>query len=183
MNHAFLSIGSNLGDRLELMREALRRLAADADIQLLDASRLYETEPWEGPAGEPSDRTGWFLNCVVAVETTLTPRALLERMQAIEEALGRTHDPRQTPEAQRFVPRPLDIDILLYDDRVLSVSDDLQIPHLLLHERAFVLRPLAELAPELVHPTLYRTMRELVEDLDDFHEVHVAELAPRWFER
>ena len=183
MSRAFLSIGSNLGDRVELMREALRQLSAPGDIQLVEASRLYETEPWERQPGQPSERAGWFLNCVVAVETSLPPMALLERLQAIEAALGRTRDPRQSPEAQRFEPRPLDIDILLYGDHVISVSDDLHVPHLLLHERGFVLRPLADLAPELLHPTLYRTMRELMAELADVHEVHVAAFPPRWFER
>jgi 2-amino-4-hydroxy-6-hydroxymethyldihydropteridine diphosphokinase len=183
MTRAFLSMGSNLGDRLALLRESLRQLGASTGIRVLAASGLYETEPWERPPAGAADRTGWFLNCVVDIETDLAPAALLERLQAIEATLGRTRDPAQTPEAQRFEPRPLDIDILLYGDRVISVSDDLHIPHLLLHERAFVLRPLADLAPELVHPTLYRTMRELAEELDDRHVVHPGERAPRWFER
>jgi len=111
---AFLSIGSNLGNRLELLREAVRGLIAAGDIRLVEASRLYETEPWEAKPGRLPDRSDWFLNCVVAIETTLPPRTLLERVQAVETALGRTRPPGQTPEARRFSPRPLDIDILLY---------------------------------------------------------------------
>ena len=183
MGLVFVSIGSNLGDRLGLLREAVRRLAAAGDIRVVEASRLYETEPWEGVPGQLPDRSDWFLNCVVAIETTLAPRALLERVQAIETVLGRTREPGQTPEAERFVPRPLDIDILLYENQIISVSDDLHIPHLLMHERAFVLRPLADLAPELVHPTLYRTIRELVEELEDTHEVRIADVPSEWFER
>jgi 2-amino-4-hydroxy-6-hydroxymethyldihydropteridine diphosphokinase len=183
MNRAFLSLGSNLGDRLEILREALRRLTAAGDIRLVEASRLYEAEPWEREPGQPEDRADWFLNCVVAIETSLLPRALLDRVVAIEAALGRSRDPSQTPEARRFAPRSLDIDVLLYANEVISASDDLQIPHLLMHERAFVLRPLAELAPELTHPTLYRTIRQLVEDLEDTHEVSVADLPREWFER
>jgi 2-amino-4-hydroxy-6-hydroxymethyldihydropteridine diphosphokinase len=178
----FVSIGSNLGDRVRLVREAVRRLGGAGDIRVVDTSRLYETEPWERPPGQVPDRSTWFLNCVVALETTLAPRDLLDRVQAIEAALGRTRDPGQTPEAQRFVPRALDIDILLYENQVISVADDLHIPHLLLHERAFVLRPLADLAPELEHPTLYRTIRQLVADLEDIHEVRVADLPPGWLE-
>jgi 2-amino-4-hydroxy-6-hydroxymethyldihydropteridine diphosphokinase len=100
----------------------------------------------------------------------------------IEASLGRTRDPAQTPEARRFVPRPLDIDILLYDDRVISGPEHLHIPHLLMHERRFVLRPLADLAPDLEHPVLYQTVRELLEVLDDEHEVLVSDLPRRWFE-
>lgn len=182
MSQVFLSIGSNLGDRLALMREAVRRLIASEGIRVVEASRLYETEPWEREPGRPDDRGDWFLNCVIAVETTLPPRALLERVQAIEAALGRTRDPRQTPEERRFVLRPLDIDILLYENQVISVSDDLHIPHLHLHERGFVLRPLADLAPELEHPTFYRTIRELAKELEDTHEVRAADFPAEWFE-
>ena len=183
MSQVFLSIGSNLGDRLQLMQEAVRRLIAGGDIRVVETSRLYETEPWETEPGQLSDRADWFLNCVIAIETTLSPDALLERVQAIEAALGRTRAPGQTPEARRFVRRPLDIDILLYENRVISVSDDLHIPHLLMHERGFVLRPLADLAPELEHPALYRTIRELAAELEDMHDVQVADLSPEWFER
>jgi 2-amino-4-hydroxy-6-hydroxymethyldihydropteridine diphosphokinase len=182
MIRAFLGIGSNLGDRVGVLREAVRRLDVPGEIRLVETSRLYEAEPWESEPGQLPDRSEWYLNCVVAVETSLSPRALLERVQAIEAALGRTRDASLTPEARRFLPRPLDIDILLYGSEVISVSDDLHIPHLLLHERAFVLRPLADLAPELEHPTLYRAIRELALELTDTHEVRVADLPPEWFE-
>ena len=182
MSLVFVSIGSNLGDRLRLVQEAVRRLAAAVDIRVVETSRLYETEPWERAPGQIPDRSDWFLNCVVAIETTLPPRALLERVQAIEAALGRIREPGQSPEGERFVPRPLDIDILLYENQIISVADDLHIPHLLMHERAFVLRPLADLAPELEHPTLYRTMRELMAEFEDAHEVRIADVPPEWFE-
>ncbi len=182
MHRVFLSIGSNLGDRLGFLREARRQLSVLPDVRLVVTSRVYETEPWERELSEPSDQTGWFLNCVVGIDTTLPPSELLRRVQAIEEALGRTRDSRQTPEAQRFVARPLDIDILLYADRIVSADDDLHIPHLLMHERGFVLRPLADLVPELEHPILYRTIQELLEELEDQHEVRIAELSSAWFE-
>jgi 2-amino-4-hydroxy-6-hydroxymethyldihydropteridine diphosphokinase len=183
MSRVFLSLGSNLGDRLASLREARRRLAEMPGVRLVQTSRVYETEPWEQELGAASDRAGWFLNCVVALETELPAAQLLREVRAIEDALGRTRDPGQTPEDRRFVPRTVDIDILLYADRVISVSDDLHVPHLLMHERGFVLRPLADLAPDLEHPTLYRTIRELVEELEDAHEIRMAELAPEWFER
>ena len=115
------------------------------------------------------------------IETALPPEPLLQHLQAIETALGRTRPPG-TPEAGRFAPRSVDIDILFYDDRVISVSDALHVPHLLLHERAFVLRPLVDLAPEFEHPILYRTVRELLDELEDEHEVRPGDFPPRWFD-
>jgi 2-amino-4-hydroxy-6-hydroxymethyldihydropteridine diphosphokinase len=181
MARVYLSLGSNLGDRLGLLRAAVALLRDTAEVDFVAASQLYETEPWESQPGEPVNRRQWFLNCAVAIETTLTPVALLACLQRIEATLGRQRPPG-TPEAARFVPRPLDIDILFYGDHVISASDSLHIPHLLLHERAFVLRPLVEIAPELEHPTLYRTIRELLAEVDDEHDVQRGEYPARWFE-
>jgi len=178
----FLSVGSNLGDRAALLRQAITRLRSLPGVEFLDASPVYWTEPWERRPGEsPQSRETWFFNCVVAIETTLEPASLLECVQGLERALGRTRTSARL-EDQRYEPRPLDIDILLYDDRVISGHDHLHIPHLLMHERAFVLRPLADLAPELEHPVLYQTIRELLESLADEHEVRPSDLPPRWFE-
>jgi len=182
MPRVFLGLGSNAGERrLEFLRAAYRQLAVIRDIRIVDASPLYETEPWETEPGAGIDQQRWHLNCVVAVETTLSPSDLLRQLQALEMALGRQRPPG-TPEEQRAAPRTMDIDILLYEDRVVSVPDELHLPHLFLHERAFVLRPLADLAPDLEHPVLYRTIRELLEMLSDEHEVRPVPLPRRWFE-
>jgi 2-amino-4-hydroxy-6-hydroxymethyldihydropteridine diphosphokinase len=179
VERVYLGIGSNVGDRVAMLRAAVRRLGEGGEIRVVSASRLYETEPWEAETGRTAGERTWHLNCVVAVETELPPRALLERVHAIEDALGRMR-PAGTPESRRFSPRTVDIDILFYGERVISVPDELHVPHLLLHERAFVLRPLAEIAPELRHPTVYRTVREMLDEVEDDHVVEAADYPAEW---
>ena len=180
MTRVYLSLGSNVGDRLATLKAAVHRLHGTDAIRFVDASRLYDSEPWETEPGLTASEQAWFLNCVVAIETSLPPRALLVTLQGIETALGRTR-PRGTPEAQRFAARTLDIDILFYGDQVLSANDDLHAPHLLLAERGFVLQPLADLAPNFEHPVLYRSVRELLDELVDEHDVRPGDYPARWF--
>ena len=179
MERVYLGLGSNVGDRVAMLRGAVRQLRETAEITVVTASRLYETEPWETQLGRTTGEHTWHLNCVVAVETSLEPQAFLERVHAIENAMGRERS-GGTPEAQRFTPRTVDIDILFYGERVISVPDELHVPHLLLHERAFVLRPLAEVAPDLRHPTLYRTVREMLAEVEDDHAVEAADYPAEW---
>lgn len=185
MPRVYLSLGSNQGDRVALLRDAVQHLRAMADVALIDASPLYESEPWEGEPrrslGERNWYRNWYLNCVVVIDTALSPRPLLRELQDIEAGLGRTRPPG-TPEARRFAPRMLDIDILLYGDEVISVPDDLHVPHLMLAERAFVLRPLADVAPDVQHPALYRSVRELLTELADEHDVRPGDYPRRWFD-
>lgn len=130
---AYLGLGTNLGDREANLSRALELLAATPGVRVRRASAIYETEP-VGPREQPR-----FLNQVVEVETELAPRALLARLLRIEAALGRAR-------RERWGPRTMDMDILLYDDLVLE-TPGLTLPHPRLTERAFALVPLAELAP------------------------------------
>jgi len=138
MANAFIGIGSNLGDREAHIERALELLAAEEEIDLVTVSRLRQTDP-VGPVEQ-----GPFLNGAVRVTTDLPPRELLERLLAIEQRLGRVR-------RERFGPRTIDLDLLVYGDQVID-EPGLTVPHPRLHERRFALEPLAELAPDLVVP-------------------------------
>lgn len=153
----YLALGTNLGDREKNLKEALARIAAFFAVERV--SSIYETEP-VGVREQP-----WFLNLVVRGTTALGPVDLLRKAKKIEIEMGRT-------EGIRFGPRPIDIDILLYD-RVIELSPALTIPHPRLHERAFVLRPLVEIAPDLVHPRVRLRMRDLLARLEHPEEVRL----------
>lgn len=150
---AYIGVGSNQGDRYTNCAAALESIAASGHTRLLDRSSFYLTEPWGYP--EQDD----FLNLVVKVDTLLTPFELLGFLQETEQKLART---RTVP----FGPRTIDLDILFYNDHILQ-SPELTIPHARLCQRGFVLVPLREIAPHLVHPVNHRTIARLLDDLDD----------------
>ena len=146
----FIGSGSNLGDRLTALDTAAKLLAPD--VRVLKASKVYETPPW-GYEDQPA-----FLNQVLQVETELDPPALLKHLKRIERKMGRKS-------TFLYGPRAIDLDILFYDGLIYS-TDSLQIPHPLAPERAFVLVPMREIAPEFIHPVLGKTMTELARAVD-----------------
>jgi 2-amino-4-hydroxy-6-hydroxymethyldihydropteridine diphosphokinase len=143
----YLGLGSNVGDRRAQLGAALARLGELGTVTAQSA--LYETEPMEMP-GQP-----WFLNCAVALETELMPKQLLARLLEIERSLG-----RRRVQAPPKGPRTIDLDILLFGNSVVDTAG-LTIPHPAMHQRRFVLEPLAEIAPDVRHPVFKRSMREL----------------------
>jgi len=147
----YLSLGSNLGDRQSNLRNAIGRLLELGDV--VEVSSLYETEPVE-VTDQP-----WFLNCAVAVRTDLMPREFLAGILAIEKSMGRV---RTQPKG----PRVIDIDILLFGQQTIN-TPELTVPHPAMAERRFVLVPLAEIAPEVVHPTTQESIRELLSKLPE----------------
>jgi 2-amino-4-hydroxy-6-hydroxymethyldihydropteridine diphosphokinase len=151
MTHTiYLSLGSNLGDRAQNLRSAIRHLVPK--IHMISQSSIYETEPW----GYPDQPT--FLNQVIKADTSLEPAALLAFLKETEVLMGRQ-------ETFRFGPRLIDLDILFYDDLILD-TPILTIPHPRIAERAFVLIPLAEIDPDMRHPINHKTILELKAAMD-----------------
>ncbi len=148
MSRVFVGIGSNEGDRLEHISRAIQLLGRTLGVQVSRMATIYDTEPLGPPQPE-------YLNTVVELDTTLSPQQLLEALKLLERQLGRV------PSTQHWSPRVIDLDILLYDDRILN-EPALTIPHPRMHERRFVLEPLAQLAPHVAHPILKQTIAELL---------------------
>lgn len=145
-----IALGSNLGDRLRNLHDAIERLPPM--VRVTDQSLIYETEPW-GYTEQPQ-----FLNQVIQAVTALTPDELFNYLKKIESELGRKS-------AVRYGPRIIDLDLLFYNDLTYNTAD-LTIPHPRLHERAFVLIPLADIAPDMIHPVQNKTVNEILSQID-----------------
>ena len=157
MNIAYLLIGGNIGNRMANLEKAKNSIANNCGT-LKGASNIFETAAW-GLEDQPH-----FLNQALAVQTPLPPKELLHCLLQIEKSLGRERD-------EKWGPRLIDIDILLYNDAVVH-EEGLTIPHPQMHNRRFVLQPLAELVPNLVHPLFQKTIAQLLAECPDPLEVH-----------
>lgn len=146
---AYIALGSNLGDRAANLREAIEAIGREPGVRVLRVATPIETRPVGCPPGSTP-----FLNAAAALSTELEPLALLDVLLRIEQSLGRRRSVRNAP-------RQIDLDLLLFGDQVIT-SGRLLLPHPRLHERAFVLRPLEEIAPEVIHPTLGKPIRALL---------------------
>jgi len=156
---AYLSLGSNLGDRLQYLKKAIKEIEESDKISIKKISSVYETKP-VGCENQPQ-----FLNLVLEVQTSLGPLPLLERLLAIEKEMGRKRE-------EKWGSRNVDVDILLYADLIVN-SDRLAIPHPRMHQRKFVLVPLAQIAPQTLHPLLKKNVKEILEGCDDNSVVNI----------
>jgi 2-amino-4-hydroxy-6-hydroxymethyldihydropteridine diphosphokinase len=153
----YISFGSNIGNRKENIKRALQLMGEHPNIKITRVSSLYETEPWGKKEQE------WFLNGVVEILTSLPPKELLRVLQSIERRIGRKGE-------ERWSQRMIDLDIILFNNLVIE-NEGLKIPHPLFHNRNFVLVPLFELAPKLLHPSLNKTVEEILSESKDRCEV------------
>ena len=162
METAFIGFGSNVGDRVDFCNRAVTLLSLLPHSQVTGVSLLYETEPVKDRA-DPGDN--WFLNGVVQLETDVTPKSLLSVLREIEQALGRDQD-------NRSGPRTIDLDLLFYGDQTIHETG-LILPHPRLHQRRFVLMPLSELAPLLIHPVTKQSVNQMLAEVPDQAEVRL----------
>ena len=155
----YLCLGSNSGDRLKFIEQAVSFLNLAENIKIVRTTALYETEPWG------IKNQNWFLNMIVEIKTNLKAQDLLLKCLNIEKTLGRNRE-----KEQKWGERPIDIDIIFYDKEIIN-TEILTVPHPRMHERAFVLVPLLELIPDFIHPVLHKSVSELYDDLQEVENV------------
>ena len=158
----YLSLGSNLGDRVGYIQQATGLLSANPDINIVATSSFYESEPWQMKS------ENWFVNAIVQISTTLPADLLLDECQRIEAFLGRKHN----SSTDRYEDRNIDIDIIFYDNSIIK-TDRLTIPHPLFHRRAFMLVPMLEIAEDYIHPLFNKTVEQLYDELENPEMVYL----------
>ena len=151
----YLSLGSNIGDRVGFIQQATSLLSSNENINIVSTSSFYESEPWQ------MDSDNWFVNAVIQISTTLMPETLLTECQKIETFLGR----KRQEGNPNYTDRTIDIDIICYDNQIIN-TPKLTIPHKYFHKRAFILVPMLEIAEDFVHPVFGKTVEELFEDIE-----------------
>ena len=159
MSIAYIGLGSNLNDKMANLNKAMELIEQDSKVNVLKRSSVYQTEP-VGIKDQPL-----FLNMVMEVETEFSPIDLLNFLQDIEKQMGRKKE-------KKWGPRNIDLDLLLYEDQIIN-SAELTLPHAQMHQRKFVLIPLAEIAKEKIHPLKKQTISDLLEDLKEDSQVEL----------
>ena len=158
---AYISAGSNLGDRVKNCRKGIAALTESGNSRILAQSRIYMTEPVD------YEDQNWFINMMIKLDTELDPFQLLDHIERIQRAAGRLKDP------VRYGPRILDLDIILYDDCIID-SERLVVPHPRMHKRRFVLKPICDIDPAAVHPVLKQEMQSLLKRLEPDQQKVIA---------
>jgi 2-amino-4-hydroxy-6-hydroxymethyldihydropteridine diphosphokinase len=161
MAKVLIGLGSNLGNRSTWINQACQSLETHPDIICLQRSSLYETEPESVKPLDSGEAAPWFINAVLLLETSLMPRELLQVCMSVEKELGRKRSGIRISPNKLYESRTIDIDLLFYDDLIID-EPDLVLPHPRLHERQFVLKPLAEILPTWQHPVLGKQIVELL---------------------
>ena len=156
----YLSLGSNIGDRVGYIQQATSLLGANESINIVMTSSFYETEPWE------METENWFVNAVIQITTNLSPEALLDECQRIEAQLGRKRS------TQGYSDRTVDIDIIFYDKLIFN-NERLTIPHKHFHKRVFMLVPMLEIAEDFVHPFFGKTVASLHDAIEEPEMVYL----------
>lgn len=158
---AYLCLGSNIGDKLSYVQQAVKLLTESKMVTVVRSSAFYETEPWG------NKELDWFVNAVIEIKTKLSPRELLDLCKNTEVRMG-----RKKVSTKEYEARCIDIDILFYGDMIIN-EPDLIIPHPHLHERAFAIVPLLELIPDYEHPKYKKSLLELHEALETLDDVYL----------
>jgi 2-amino-4-hydroxy-6-hydroxymethyldihydropteridine diphosphokinase len=153
---AYIALGSNIEPRGHYIQQAMNLISDHPQIEVIEMSSVYETQPVGGPEQGP------YLNAVTKIRTTLAPMELLSALQKIEKDLGRKR-------TVHWGPRTIDLDILLYGEEIIS-NDRLIVPHPLMHERRFVMQPLAQIAPDVIHPILQMSAKTILDSLGEGEE-------------